>query len=65
MSKQDDFITDKIFEQIEKDGVATVAVKDGRIMVFQVEKLKEILAAVEGAGKSTVCIFIQDPKSLN
>ena len=70
MGKDDyDFLTDKIFEQIEKDieevGVATVTVKDGRVMVFQLAKLKEIVKNVEDAGKDVVCIFIQDPRSLN
>jgi hypothetical protein len=63
--KNDDLISDKIFSQIEKDGVSSVAVKDGRILVFQVEKLKQIIAAVEDAGKDTVCIFVQDHKSVN
>ncbi len=63
--ENDDYITDKIFEQIEKDGVSSIAVKDGHVLVFQLAKLKEIIQAVENAGKITVCIFVQNGKSLN
>lgn len=65
MSLEDDIVTDQILEQVETNGVATVSVKDGRVMVFSLDKLKSIVDNVEKAGKHQVLIFIQDPKSLN
>lgn len=59
----DEFTVDEIYElmesQLEVNGAATIADKDGRLLLLKVDLLKKLLAGAEEKGNDRVQIFIK------
>jgi hypothetical protein len=63
--KNDDSDLKEIFQRVDSEGVASVKVNDGHVFIITLDKLRELLAIGEQAGRDKIVIFVQDPKSLN
>lgn len=53
-------VIDYLNTKCHEDGVSTVGVKDGRIFMFTVEKLRELIGEAEINGEDKVLIFVKE-----
>lgn len=58
-------LSELLLERVKKNGVATVQVKDGMIVMLSLEKLQSLVTLAEHSGENKVVLFIQEPKVLN
>jgi hypothetical protein len=52
-------------DRLQEDGVATVKVRDGRIVFFSKKVMQQLLAAAEEKGVEHCSIFIKASETLN